>query len=120
VAIDTCASDFAALIGVHTGAALDDLTRVATSEGGAGCGGPFGGRTSLSAVAGTTYFIAVDGFDEGHFQLALTGPATSGTPVPVPAFNLKAAIGKCKKKFPKGKKRKKCIKKAKKRARREG
>jgi hypothetical protein len=43
-----------------------------------------------------------------------------GTPAPTttPAttFNLKAAIKKCKKKFPKGPKRKKCIKKAKRRA----
>jgi hypothetical protein len=38
----------------------------------------------------------------------------SGTGVAVPA-RLKAAIKKCKKKFPKGPKRKKCIKKAKKR-----
>jgi hypothetical protein len=41
-----------------------------------------------------------------------TQPPTSGTT----QFNLKAAIKKCKKKFPKGPKRKKCIKRAKKRA----
>jgi hypothetical protein len=41
-----------------------------------------------------------------------------GTPTPTTAtpFNLKAAIKKCKKKFPKGPKRKKCIKKAKRKA----
>jgi PD-(D/E)XK nuclease superfamily len=38
-------------------------------------------------------------------------PGTTGT-----AFDLKAAIKKCKKKFPKGPKRKKCIKRAKRRA----
>jgi hypothetical protein len=38
------------------------------------------------------------------------------TPTTATAFNLKAAIKKCKKKFPKGPKRKKCIKKAKRRA----
>jgi trypsin len=44
------------------------------------------------------------------------------TPIPTvvpppPSFNLAAAIKKCKKKFPKGKKRKKCIKKARAKAR---
>jgi hypothetical protein len=120
VSIDTCASDFDALIGVHTGSALNQLPRVATSEGGPGCGGPFGGKTTLNAVAGTTYYIAVDGSDEGHFTLALRSLSASVvvTP-PAPGFNLKAALKKCKKKFPKGKKRTKCIKKAKKRAKRE-
>jgi hypothetical protein len=117
VSIDTCASDFDALIGVHMGTALDALTRVETSEGGPGCGGPSGGRLTLNAVAGTTYFIAVDGFDEGHFTLALNSLSPISPAAPVPGFNLKAALKKCKKKFPKGKKRKKCIKKAKKRAR---
>jgi len=42
-----------------------------------------------------------------------TPPATTAT---IPTFNLAAAIKKCKKKFPKGPKRKKCIKRAKQRA----
>jgi hypothetical protein len=42
-----------------------------------------------------------------------TPPATTST---TPPFNLAAAIKKCKKKFPKGPKRKKCIKRAKRRA----
>jgi predicted outer membrane repeat protein len=42
-----------------------------------------------------------------------TPPATTVT---TPVFNLAAAIKKCKKKFPKGKKRKKCIRRAKQRA----
>jgi hypothetical protein len=61
------------------------------------------------------------------FSLSLNGPrnnATTPTEVPCAApapsaggtFNLKAAIKKCKKKFPKGPKRKKCIKKAKRKA----
>jgi hypothetical protein len=44
-----------------------------------------------------------------------SGPVTG--PSPPPSSNLAAATRKCKKKFPKGKKRKKCIKRAKKRAR---
>ena len=48
---------------------------------------------------------------------ASQGSGLLGVVSPLPQFNLKAAIKKCKKKFPKGPKRKKCIKRAKKRAR---
>jgi hypothetical protein len=49
---------------------------------------------------------------------AVPGPTPAGPapPGPPPAFSLKAAIKKCKKKFRKGPKRAKCIKKAKRRA----
>ena len=43
---------------------------------------------------------------------AATPPATQS----ITPFNLKAAISRCKEKFPKGPRRKKCIKRAKKRA----
>jgi uncharacterized delta-60 repeat protein len=43
-------------------------------------------------------------------------PPPTVTPALVPTFNLTAAIKRCKKKFPKGKKRKKCIRRAKQRA----
>jgi hypothetical protein len=46
---------------------------------------------------------------------ASPGP-TPSTPAPGPTFDLKAALKKCKKKFPAGPRRKKCIKKAKLRA----
>jgi CSLREA domain-containing protein len=52
---------------------------------------------------------------QGATQLAVIGPAGSG-PGTAPK-GLRKAIKKCKKKFPKGPKRKKCIKRAKKRAR---
>jgi hypothetical protein len=69
-----------------------------------------------------------DGADIGAFELqsgSPTGactnnipPPSTGTipgthPAPAPTFNLKAAIKKCKKRFAKSPKRKKCIKKAK-------
>ncbi len=120
VSIDTCVSDFDALIGVHTGVALNALTKVATSEGGPGCGGPFGGKTSLNAVAGTTYYIAVDGFDEGHFTLALNSLSPSQPPVTTePKFDLAAALKKCHK-IKSHAKRRTCVKNAKKRAKRGG
>jgi hypothetical protein len=55
---------------------------------------------------------------DGSHQIAVAGPPQPVTPVtPAPAFDLAGAIKRCKKKFPKGKKRKKCIKRAKARAR---
>jgi hypothetical protein len=42
--------------------------------------------------------------------------STPSNPAPGPTFDLKAALKKCKKKFPAGPRRKKCIKKAKRRA----
>jgi hypothetical protein len=53
--------------------------------------------------------------DIGAFEVQPTPPATPGVATTTP-FDLKAAIKKCKKKFPKGPKRKKCIKRAKQRA----
>jgi hypothetical protein len=71
--------------------------------------------------------IVPDGTDIGSVELSLAeGPQPPAPPAttppappattPPPAFNLKKAIKKCKKKFAKGPKRKKCIRKAKKRA----
>jgi hypothetical protein len=119
VSIDTCSSDFDALIGVHTGAALNALTRVATSEGGPGCGGPFGGKLTMNVSAGTTYLIAVDGFKEGDFTLALQSLSQPPTVPVTTGFNLKAALKRCHKVKNRAK-RKKCVKKAKKRAKLEG
>jgi predicted outer membrane repeat protein len=63
--------------------------------------------------------------DIGAFELNASAPPSGGgtetgagaSPATVvPSFNLAAAVKKCKKKFPKGPKRKKCIKRAKRRA----
>jgi hypothetical protein len=54
---------------------------------------------------------------QGSTTVGVAAPAgTSPIAGLPPSFNLKAAIKKCKKKFPKGPKRKKCIKRAKRRA----
>jgi hypothetical protein len=58
-------------------------------------------RNNSSAILETSCFIA---------------PLGGGSTAPAPAFELKAAIAKCKKKFPKGPKRKKCVRKARQRA----
>jgi hypothetical protein len=55
---------------------------------------------------------------QGSTAVGIASPAGPGpgTGSQSTSFDLKAAIRKCKKKFPKGKKRKKCLKRAKKRA----
>jgi predicted outer membrane repeat protein len=60
-----------------------------------------------------------DGGDIGSIELTLAEgpqPPPGPAPLPGPTFNLKKAIKKCKKKFPKGPKRKRCIRKAKRKA----
>jgi hypothetical protein len=49
------------------------------------------------------------GLGRPRSETGLAAPAQ-----PAPAFNLGAAIKRCKKKFPKGSKRKRCIKRARK------
>jgi len=79
----------------------------------------------LTNVGGTLFFRANDGIVGPElWKATIEGPAPVVTPIvtpvvmpPAPTFNLAAAIKKCKKKFPKGKKRKKCIKRARARAR---
>ena len=60
VTIDTLGSAFDTLLAVYRGASISSLTAVASSDD---VGGGFNAsRVSFSAVAGTNYLIAVDGF----------------------------------------------------------
>jgi ELWxxDGT repeat protein len=73
----------------------------------------------LTDVNGTLFFAADDGNGYDLWKTIPAAPPAGGGPAPVttaPTFNLKAQIKKCKKKFAKGPKRQKCIKKAKKKA----
>ena len=82
VRISTCSSaydDLDPLLAVYSGSSLDGLTPVAADDNGtAGCSAE-DSKVQFTAVAGTTYYIAVDGKGggEGNFQLALhpLGPA---------------------------------------------
>jgi hypothetical protein len=75
VQIDTFGSDFDTLLGVYTGSALDGLTEVAANDQTDGNQS----RVRFEAVAGTTYSIAVDGYEgEQGFVELYYGP------VPVP------------------------------------
>ena len=72
VVVSTCESDFNTLIGVYTGDAVGSLVQVASNDD--ACGEQ--SRLSFQAVLGTTYRIAVDGFDgdTGLVSLALDVP----------------------------------------------
>jgi hypothetical protein len=131
VEIDVCGEGFEPWPSVWEGDEVEDLDLITEEEDDyseiACPGSAEGTRLPFLAVAGHTYRIAVDAAsndEEGTFTLSIRDPSVvvpppgGGTPTPggtaKPPFNLKAALKKCKRK--KGKKRKKCIKRAKKRA----
>ena len=105
--VSLCGSNFDTLLGVFTGSAVNALTTLAGSDD--ACGDS--SQSSFTAVAGTTYRIAVDGFlgEEGAFRLSLSLLPDLPAPAPDPPK-------KKKKKCKKGKKLKKgkCVKKKKK------
>jgi hypothetical protein len=59
VAVETCGSRFDTILAVYTGAALTELTQVASSAGSGWC--ESGARVAFFATAGVTYRLAVDG-----------------------------------------------------------
>ena len=75
VVVSTCESDFDTLVGVYTGTAVGSLTQVAANNDGCGVG-RLQSRLSFQATTGTTYSIAVDGFqgDSGLVDLMLDVP----------------------------------------------
>jgi hypothetical protein len=138
VETETCGpSDFDTLLAVYraSGAVppFSNLTPVASSNDVSNVFGCEPGESLLhfNATAGTTYYIAVDGFNGAAGQVGFflvqssqqpppfgggTGVLTLGLPAEPSAClsaprncDLKAAIKKCKKKWRPGKKRKKCI-----------
>lgn len=70
VTIDVCNADFDSSLAVYTGSAVNALIRVARNDDACGSGGDRS-RVKFQAVAGTTYSIAVDGFDEGFFTVVV-------------------------------------------------
>lgn len=68
VTINTIGSTFDTLLAVYTGSAVGSLTSIASDHGSAGNGAS---RVTFTATGGTTYRIAVDGFNGsvGNFVL---------------------------------------------------
>ena len=72
--IDTCRSRFDTLLGVYTGETVDGLNVVASDDD--GCGPAAGSKVRFEALAGTTYWIAIDDIAGvgGPFGLAVSLP----------------------------------------------
>jgi hypothetical protein len=70
VTVDVCNASFDSVLAVYTGSAVNALTRVARNDDACGSAGE-GSRVRFKAVAGTTYSIAVDGFEEGSFTVVV-------------------------------------------------
>ena len=91
--IDTVGSGFDTLLAVYTGGAVNALTEVASNDDVAA--GNTTSRVTFPADAGTTYRIAVDGFNNGagaasgNFALNVASSAPGGDSTP-PVVNLTA------------------------------
>ncbi|HYF44558.1 MAG TPA: S8 family peptidase, partial [Acidimicrobiales bacterium] len=75
---DTCTHGFDTLLGAYTGSAVNGLSSVASNDDTSGCGADGrGSRIQFTATAGTTYRVAVDGWNgaSGTFTLAATLPS---------------------------------------------
>jgi hypothetical protein len=80
VTISTCGSDFDTLLGVYTGSTVAALTEVASND--QSCGDQ--SKVRFGADAGTSYYVAVDGWtdggadpaDQGYVQLDLDSVAS--------------------------------------------
>lgn len=80
VTIDTLGSDFDTLLSVYTGASLPALAPLASNDDTEVQGAPvLQSAVQFDATAGTTYHIAVDGFngDSGTIQLRHGAPAST-------------------------------------------
>ena len=84
VTVNTCASNFDTLLAVYTGTTLGSLTPIVSNDDAlTGCPGRgAASRASFATVAGTTYRIAVDGFNgaTGNASLALNLVVPDTTP----------------------------------------
>lgn len=70
--VDTFGSGFDTLLSVYTGSTLDSLNLVAANDD---ANGTAHSRVSFEAVAGTTYYIAVDGSGDEYGPVVLNAPA---------------------------------------------
>jgi dipeptidyl aminopeptidase/acylaminoacyl peptidase len=66
IEFSTAGSNFDTLLGVYTGTAINALTPIASNDEEDFNAGIHTGRVVFNAVAGTVYYIAVDGFYNGY------------------------------------------------------
>ncbi len=74
VEVDTIGSTFDTLLAIYTGSAVNALSEIVSADEG---GGANTSKTNFTASVGTTYYIAVDGWNalSGTIVLHLVGPA---------------------------------------------
>lgn len=82
--VDTLTSDFDTLLAVYTGTSVSALTPIASSDD---VSGGVTSKLSFAAAAGTTYRIAVDGWQHGgtvqlHWSFAASTPPPADTTPP--------------------------------------
>ena len=85
VSVDTHGSNFDTLLGVFTGSSVSSLTTVAANDDDRR-GRTLTSAVTFKAVAGTTYYIAVDGYDGATGHIALNLSVVSTTALNQPAF----------------------------------
>ncbi len=80
VIVDTLGSAFDTVLAVYTGVAVNALTQVAANDDAPGLASSL---VTFSAIRGTTYWIAVDGFQgaSGNVRLTLRLPVAPAPPV---------------------------------------
>jgi hypothetical protein len=79
VQIDTIGSNFDTILGVYTGSSVSSLTTIASDDD---SGGNLTSKVAFNAVSGTTYQIAVDGYNAASGNITLhVNLTTVTTPV---------------------------------------
>jgi endonuclease I len=68
IIIDTIGSNFDTIMGVYTGSAVNALTTIAGDDD---SGGGVKSKVTINAVAGTTYYVAIDGFGAASGNITL-------------------------------------------------
>ena len=68
VQIDTIGSNFDTIMGVYTGSSVSSLTTIASDDD---SGGNYTSKVTFNAVSGTTYQIAVDGYNAASGNITL-------------------------------------------------
>ena len=88
--ISTTGSNFDTLLGLYSGTAVNALTTRASDDD---SGGNLTSRITFSAVAGTTYHIAVDGFNGASGTIQLSLAFQNGGQPPSPVASVSATDG---------------------------
>lgn len=91
VTVRTAGSTFDTVLAVYTGSAVNALTQIGANDD---AGSSLQSQVIFNAVSGTTYQIAVDGYDTavGNISLSLTASAGGGTPPANDNFASRIAI----------------------------